>query len=97
MPQTNTAPHPDTVLRMACAAYLTFPDGSLAPAEADWLRTRLQSQEAFTPHERQTIKAPLLSWCVRRGIEAKVAVQFGEEVSHETDTSFPSQDQGIPR
>ena len=79
MPPTNALPHPDTVLRIACAAYLTAPDSALTSAQADWLRARLQSQEAFTIEERQKIKAPLLAWCARRGIEVKVAAQCGEE------------------
>ena len=78
-PPTDAMSHPDTLLRMACAASLAAPDSGLTPAQADWLRARLQSQAAFTPHERQKIKAPLLAWCTRRGIEVKVAAQFGEE------------------
>lgn len=70
--------HPDSLVRIACATWLTADDSGLTQAQQDWLRTRLQSMTPLSPVEKARLKAPLLVWCRRRGIAEKVAAQFEE-------------------
>jgi hypothetical protein len=91
-----TASAQDTVLRLALGMWAADPFSPLTAPQRQWVVTRLQTTAALTPHERQSLRTPLLAWVGERHprILAIVARQFDPDAPLEETTARrdPGQD-----
>jgi hypothetical protein len=80
-----TASAQDTVLRLALGMWAADPFSPLTAPQRAWVATRLQTTAVLTPHERATLRAPLLAWVGDRHprILAIVARQFEADAAPE--------------